>query len=242
MADSESESDDSVAALSSDSDEGDREVEDANAEHEIAAAMEEEKEEVVPEDAVVEWSNHPARKILKDALINGDIPTNYNREGGPNYHIKPKMIYATYKNTDAFAGMTQKQFTSRLNALRKIVERRNKRVLDDMHAFEIFRHNFPIHLHNHQGELRWEGSEAQTLLKEDIEMGRHLEYDRTRLFWLSRPEYQQFKRKVFLGHIDQEKRLQKLKTLQKQEKKKKKKKKRKVSIGSGSSSSNSSDE
>jgi hypothetical protein len=106
-----------------------------------------------------------------------------------------------------------------------------------MHAFQILRHNFPLQLHNHPGELRWDGLEAQTLLKEDIEMGRHLEYDCTRLFWLSRPEYQQFKRKVFLGHINQEKSLRKLQTVQKQEKKK-----RKASISSGSSSSNSSDD
>jgi hypothetical protein len=223
MADSDHDSDDSGAGLSSDSDgveeEEEEDVEEENEEVvlEAEAAVGAVVEAAAAHHQAVEWSNHPARKILKEALINGDIPTNYNREGGPNYHIKPKMIYATYKNTDAFAGMTQKQFTSRLNALRKIVERRNKRVLDDMHAFQIFRHNFPIQLHNHRGELRWDGSEAQTLLKEDIEMGRDLEYARTRLFWLSRPEYQQFKRKVFLGHIDQEKRLQKLKTLQKQE-------------------------
>jgi hypothetical protein len=238
--DTDSDSDGSEAALSSGSDD-DNDEEEAAGEQEaddVAAAT-------VPAAAaavVAEWSVHPARKILKEALLNGDIPTDYNRQGGPNYALKPRMIYDDYKNTEPFAGMSSKEFADKLNKLRKIVEKKNKRVVDDMHAFEVFRNNFPVQLTNHRGEPRWEGSEAQALLKQDIEMGRHLEFDRMRLLWLSRQEYQQFTRKVFLGHIDQEKRLCKLKTLLKQKEKKKKKKRKASNSSSGSSSSNSSDE
>jgi hypothetical protein len=212
--------DDSEAALSSGSDDDDEE--EAAGEQEVAAIPVAAAAAAVPAAAAVaapaavvgaEWSVHPARKILKEALLRGDIPINYNRQGGANYALKPRMIYDHYKTTEAFAGMSGAEFADKLNKLRKMVEKRNKRVDDDLHAFQIFRNNFPVQLHNHRGELRWEGSQAQALLKQDIEMGRHLEFDRTRLLWLSRPEYQQFKRKVFLGHIDQEKRLCKLKTL-----------------------------
>jgi hypothetical protein len=238
-----SESDDSETAQSSDDDDNndDNNSDDGNDYHdEDDARVEEEEAEAAAVDAPEvaaqaqhEWRVHPARKLLKEAFLNGDIPLDYNRQGSLNHHLKPRMIFDRYKNTPAFAGMPSgKQFTQRLNSLRKIVEKKNQRVEDDMDAFEIFRKNFPTKPHNHRGELRWEGSEAQALLKEDIEEGRHLEFHRPKLFWLSRPEFQQFTRKVFLGHIDQEKRLRKLNTFLK----------RKKDEGKGGSSSNSSND
>jgi hypothetical protein len=208
--------DDPEAVLSSGSDDDDEEEADGEKDADDVSNEEVSAAAAVPAAvpaAATEWSVHPARKILKEALLNGDIPTDYNRQGGPNYALKPRMIYDEYKTHQAFAGMSGKEFTDKLNRLRKIVEKRNKRVVDDMHAFEVFRNNFPVQPINHRGEPRWEGSQAQALLKQDIEMGRDLEFHRMRLLWLSRPEYQQFTRKVFLGHIDQEKRLCKLKTL-----------------------------
>jgi hypothetical protein len=241
--DNDSDSDDSEAALSSDESEeeeadGEKDADDISGEEVSVAAAVPAAAVAVPAAAaaavVAEWRVHPARKILKEALVNGDIPSDYNRQGGPNYALKPRMIYDEYKTNKAFAGMSGKEFADKLNRLRNIVEKRNKRVVDDMHAFEVFRNNFPVQPTNHRGEPRWEGSQAQALLKQDIEMGRDLEFHRMRLLWLSRPEYQQFTRKVFLGHIDQEKRLCKLKTLLKE---KEEKKKRKASNSSGGGSS-----
>jgi hypothetical protein len=237
--DTDSDSDDSEAALSSGSDDDDDADDVSGEEVSVAAAVPAVAVPATAAAVVAEWRVHPARKILKEALVNGHIPTDYNRQGGPNYALKPRMIYDEYKTNKAFAGMSGKEFADKLNRLRNIVEKRNKRVVDDMHAFEVFRNNFPVQPTNHRGEPRWEGSQAQALLKQDTEMGRDLEFHRMRLLWLSRPEYQQFTRKVFLGHIDQEKRLCKLKTLLKE---KEEKKKRKASNSSGGGSTNSSHE
>jgi hypothetical protein len=205
-----SESNDSAQAPSSGEDE-EEEVEDegeeeggGNEEAKVAA------QGVAPQ---VKWTLHPARKLLLEEFKSGNIPIDYNREGTTNHWMQPRDIYDIYKDSDAFEGLGYKGFAGRLNSLRRIVERKNERVNDDMHAFQIFRNNFPAKPHNHRGELRWEGSEAQALLKEDIEEGKHLEFGRPKLFWLSRPEYQLFKQSIFRGHIDQEKRLGKQKTL-----------------------------
>ena len=49
----------------------------------------------------------------------------------------------------------------------------------------------------------WDGSEAQQLLKLDIEMGRHKRL-KPELLWVTRPQYQEFKLEKFRGHIHQQ--------------------------------------
>ena len=159
----------------------------------LSSSEEEELDKDVP------WKDHPARALLRKAFMNGDIPLDYGRQ--------PKTIYDKYKSTHAFAGMLYDEaFTRRLRAIRDQAKKKGQRVVDDARAFEVFRKNFPVKPHNHKGELRWEGSAAQGLLKEDLAMGRHLEFGRVKLFWLSRQEYQLFKQSIFRGHVDQEKR------------------------------------
>jgi hypothetical protein len=213
-----SESDDSAPAPSSSGEDQDEEE----------AEEDEEEDEACDEEAKVAscrvaedknwWMLHPARKLLLEEFKSGNIPLDYNRKDTEYHWMKPRDIYNIYKDSDAFEGLEYEGFAIRLNSLRKIVEKKNKRVTDDMNAFQIFRKNFPPQPHNHRGELRWEGSEAQALLKEDIEVGTHLEFGRPKLFWLSRPEYQLFNQSIFRGHIDQEKRLRKQKTLLKRKK------------------------
>jgi len=57
----------------------------------------------------------------------------------------------------------------------------------------------------HRGYPRWAGSEAQRLLKVDIDNRVH-ETMQTRHFYQTRPEYQQSPLKVFRNHIQQERR------------------------------------
>jgi hypothetical protein len=57
---------------------------------------------------------------------------------------------------------------------------------------------------NIRGELRWEGSEAQKMLKIDVSNGLHLN-QKPKELWETRPEYQLFTNRVFQKHIDQAK-------------------------------------
>jgi hypothetical protein len=220
MADSYSESDDSAPAESSSEEEEEEEA----AEEEEEAAEEEKVAEPAQEVAVdaigkkAAWRAHPARKLLLEEFKNGNIPLDYNREGSANQFLKPRAIFDLYKNSDPFAGLESKGFASRLNSLRLIVARRNQREVDDLTAFQVFRKNFPVEPYNHRGELRWDQSAAQRLLKEDIQNEKHLEFGRPKLFWLSRPEYQLFKLSIFRGHINQEERYGKLGTFLKRRK------------------------
>ena len=50
---------------------------------------------------------------------------------------------------------------------------------------------------------QWKGSEAQRLLKIDMDEGKHLQ-KKPRLFQKDRPEYQEFPGQVFRNHIYQE--------------------------------------
>jgi hypothetical protein len=133
--DTDSDSDGSEAALPSGSDDDDDEEADGEKDaddvldEEVSVARAVPAATTVPAAAaagVAEWSVHPARKILKEALLNGDIPTDYNRQGGPTYALKPRMIYDDYKSTEAFAGMPGKEYADKLNKLRKIVEKKIK--------------------------------------------------------------------------------------------------------------------
>jgi hypothetical protein len=61
---------------------------------------------------------------------------NYNRKDTEEYHwMKPRDIYNIYKDSDGFEGLEYEGFAIRLNSLRKIVAKKNKRVTDDMNAF-----------------------------------------------------------------------------------------------------------
>ena len=148
------------------------------------------------------WRYHPAREILLDALWNGDIPLDYNRQ--------PVTIYNKFKDHEAFEGMPyDATFQRRLLKLRDIVKKKKNRLAEDEIAFDIFRKNFPVRQVNAVGVLRWHGSLAQYYLKQDMKAGKH-EGITPAEFQDTRPEYEQYPTKTFRKHIHQERRLWKL--------------------------------
>lgn len=150
----------------------------------------------------IDWLIHPARKLLKDAFLNGEIPMDWNR--------KPKDIYDKFAHTDAFAGMNyDKAFQSRLRSLRSIVKLKVERVSTDLHAFKIFQKNFPVRKFNSVGILKWHGSLAEMYLKQDMAAGLHVG-KKPQEFRATRGEYMLYSKNAFRKHIDQEKRLWKL--------------------------------
>lgn len=79
--------------------------------------------------------------------------------------------------------------------------------LKRQYAVHIARKNIEERAYAHDRELypktpgRWDGSEAQRLLKEDIEADVHKLYDGPSSFQQSRPEYAGWKRKKFSDHV-----------------------------------------
>ena len=57
--------------------------------------------------------------------------------------------------------------------------------------------------HNGQRVPRWDGSDAQRLIKQDVAAGRHLEVLPARL-WNERKEYKEFPDDMFRDHGKQE--------------------------------------
>ena len=163
------------------------------------------------EEEEKEWKDHPARKLLKLAFIAQQIPFDYSDKA--KMYGGPRAIYDKYKDTDAFKRMPyDSTFTRRLWDLRDIVKKKLDRVVADQLAFDIYRRNHPIQTHNSNGELRWEGSEAERLLKEDMKKGLHIDKKPSEL-QATKEAYMQFSKERFRKHIHQEMRLWKMENL-----------------------------
>ncbi|CAB9530956.1 hypothetical protein SEMRO_3138_G344350.1 [Seminavis robusta] len=150
------------------------------------------------------WAKHPARAVLKAGFEDGTIPLDYSKT------IRPRGVFDMFEDHPAFANMPYGDtFTRRLRDLRKQVGGRVDRAAEDQLAFDTFRKNTPKKTHNSKGEPRWEGSDAELWLKQDVADGLHKGVKPKDLHQ-TRQAYLEFGLKVFRGHINQEVRLRKL--------------------------------
>ena len=169
---------------------------------ELALAFEallEEGEDVEDYDFVrgLLWQHHPVRQLLLNALINKEIPTDYKLMG-------PLDVWNKYCDLDMFEGMEyDATFKRRLLSLRKQVQEGTQRAEADLISFNVAKKNHPPPQHNHRGEPQWSGSEAQRLLKMDMDNKRHFDLKPEHL-WNSRPEYGKFDLSTFRDHLWQE--------------------------------------
>ena len=98
----------------------------------------------------------------------------------------------------------QETFSSRLSKLREIYDDCMHRKSMDEEAFNIFLHNHKPSLFSHKGYPEWQGSNAQSLLRGDIEADKHNGMSKIDL-WDSRAEYfEDFPLDVFRDKIKQE--------------------------------------
>ncbi len=162
------------------------------------------------EDEKIDWKKHPGKQFLKQAFKEGTIPFDYSMT------IGPREVWDTHcKNHPALGGAGMKYgtaFTRRLGTVCTHFCKQQARAIADQECFDLARKNHPIKTHNHRGELRWAGSEAQRLLKQDMKEGKHVQYfGHPQEFRATRPEYQEYAKETFRKHIHQEKRLWKFK-------------------------------
>jgi len=125
------------------------------------------------EDEGIDWDNSAAKAFLKDSFEDGLIPMDYN-EG-----LKPlrasKKIWDEYcAGHKAFEGMVFNSiFTRRLDAVAVNHNSKKSRCAEDLKAFKQYRAKYPVRSHNDFGMPRWEGSEAERLMKKDMKEGKH---------------------------------------------------------------------
>lgn len=99
-------------------------------------------------------------------------------------------------------------FTSRLLGLRFQVKRDKGRAIDDEKALKVALQNHPPPCNNHRGEPQWNGSEAQLLLKEAMDLGKHLAMRPSDLR-MTKPQFQAFSKDTFRWKVRQELRTKK---------------------------------
>ncbi|CAB9506851.1 unknown protein [Seminavis robusta] len=154
----------------------------------------------------VDWKYHPARTLIRDRFENGQIPLSYSIASG----FGPRDVYDSLiaLGDPAMTGVEyDEEFTRHLRDIRLQIAECSDRARDDEDAYKNFRTNHPTPEVDGRGRPRWQGSEAEVLLKQDMDDGIHKQFDKPSSFYESRPEYQKFELEVFRGHIDQEKRL-----------------------------------
>jgi hypothetical protein len=146
------------------------------------------------------WTFHPLRKLLKEELLNYNIPLDPN-------DMPAQEVWDKYFNqedtTMLFDGMVfDKGFKTRLSSLRKQITTSLNRAAEDQLAYDIHRRNFPYEPFDAQGNRNWYGSAAEELLEEDLAQGLYPDMKPSELY-ATRAEYQEFSLTVFRSHIHQ---------------------------------------
>jgi hypothetical protein len=138
------------------------------------------------------WRNSKAKKLLEHDLRSGRIPLDNDMDPEDVYLQRPEFSEFEYA-----------RFRDRLRDLRLQMTGSINNAASDSAALAHDRRAYPKPTHNHRGELRWEGSEAERLLRLDIDDEKHSRM-KPAMLHVTRGEYKEYPLVVFRGHIDQE--------------------------------------
>jgi len=147
----------------------------------------------MPKAASAGWTQSWAREQLYRDVYLGVITDD----------MDDATAFASRDEFALFDGM--RFFPSRLERMRKRVAELKSKSARELAALQRDRQTDvgKLPLFNHWGEPRWDGSEAQRLLKEDIANGKHEGIQPLEL-WRSRQEYHSTDSNRFRQHIYQE--------------------------------------
>jgi hypothetical protein len=138
------------------------------------------------------WKDSDAKKLLYQDLISGLIPLE---------DMEPRVVYL---QRPEFADFEISHFRDRLRDLRRQITDKNNSAASDSAALARDRLIYPKKTHNHRGEPRWEGSEAERLLRLDMDDGKHNRMKPMDLYNSREEYYANYPLAVFRGHINQE--------------------------------------
>lgn len=155
---------------------------------------------IMKEEPLLKWNEqHPARQLMFDEIAAERIPLDGELMGTAE-------VWSNYAATAEFKMRGMKcgdTFKRRLAALRKLIKRdKNRSAHDKLEVAKAIK-NHPPPSHNHRGEPQWNGSEAQQLLKDAIEEGKHL-LEKPEQLRLAKPQFQAFGKDTFRWKIQQE--------------------------------------
>jgi hypothetical protein len=169
-----------------------------------------------PSDPPTPWRNSRAKQLLKEDIVNGHVSS--SMQAKDVYQMHPKW-YKRYKYNN---------FKTNLDALHKRITKDKDRADEDLVAFlhDMQIRPAPSTATHGSGYPSWQDSEAEKLLKSDIEDGIGTSLKPEQL-WKSRKEYQLFPLIVFRKHIHQELRAEGEKSYWLNKKKEKEDKKKK---------------
>jgi len=142
-----------------------------------------------------EWKNSKGKELLLKGLRDGSIPLD-------GKDMPPKEVYTLRPEFADYGGY--KNFPSRLRSARKTIIEKNDRASSDLAAFTHDRLLYPEAPHNYRGEPRWDGSDAERFLKQDIDDGKHDIMTPQELYNSRAVYHQNYPLYVFRGHIYQE--------------------------------------
>ena len=149
----------------------------------------------------IPWAKSEAKKLLSEDLISGVVPLESKFDDNTN----TMTLKDIYLMRPEYADYSYKKFSARLRSLRGTISANKKRADADKEAFDTFVYNNPISYHDKFGNIQWQGSESQRLLKEDIRLGVMDRFNSKKEFWMSRPAYHgNFGLKQFRDKIKQE--------------------------------------
>lgn len=147
--------------------------------------------EIMPEAKAVPWQHSEAKKVLTSDILDGSASSDMSWR---QVFAMREDLYTPYK----------KNFATNLRNLRKSLKSLQERADEDRAAVVHDLALFPRSSVNPRGEPRFDGSEAQRLLKQDVANEDEGEGLKPMAFWLSRDEYQVFRLVVFRDHLYQE--------------------------------------
>jgi len=125
------------------------------------------------EDEGIAWDNSAAKARLKECFEDGVIPIDY-KQGEKPLPAAKRVWDEHCAGHAAFEGMVFNSiFQRRLEGVSKNHNSKKARCAEDLKAFKQYRAKYPIRSHNDFGMPRWEGSEAERLMKKDMKEGKH---------------------------------------------------------------------
>jgi hypothetical protein len=141
----------------------------------LAAVRKKLRENEEPEEPATKWRNSRAKDLLSSAIIEGRVDPDQSMED----------IYSSIEELKQYRFS---KFEARYKSLLSQVENNSARATGDKVAFDDFLTRAVPSMFSHLGYMQWQGSRAQSLLRDDIKAELHLTMSKRDL-WLWRDEY-----------------------------------------------------
>ena len=151
---------------------------------------------------IIPWGKSKAKQLLYEDIKNGDVPLYARDENN-----KPTMLLGEiFLMHEEYKEYDRSKFSGRLSSIRTIIRKKVNRAHDDKLALENYKKNHPPSIFSHRGYIQWQGSDAQRLLKEDMEEKLHETLEKKELWGSRREYYEYFPLDAFRDKVYQEER------------------------------------